>query len=75
MKLDEQRIRQLCEMDDDTLWREIRAMLSEKGMHLFERQPSHEDMMRLRAAFGGAKGINPIEGARLMREYRQKYTK
>ena len=40
-----------------------------------DKQPTHEDMMRLRAAFQGAKGIRPLEGMRLMNEYRQKYMK
>ncbi len=73
MKLDEQKIKELTALPDDELWRSIREMLAQHGMRLPDRQPSHEDMMRLRAAFSGAKGINPIEGARLMREYRQKY--
>ena len=75
MKLDEQKIRELSAMSDDELWRTIRDMLAQHGMHLPDKQPTHEDMMRLRAAFQGAKGIRPLEGMRLMNEYRQKYMK
>ena len=73
MKIDEKKIQELSALPDDQLWKAIRDMLAQNGIRLPDRQPSHEDMMRLRAAFGGAKGISPIEGARLMREYRQKY--
>lgn len=75
MKLDEQKIKELSALPDDALWNAIRGMLAQHGMRLPEKQPTHEDMERLRAAFTGAQGINPLQGMRLMREYKEKYMK
>ena len=73
MKYDNQKIKRLSAMSDAALWQEIRTMLSSYGIRLPDKMPSPEDMQHLREAFSIGEGISPMEGARLISEYKRKY--
>lgn len=73
MKYDNEKIKRLSAMSDAALWQEIRTMLSGYGIRLPDKMPSHEDMQQLRKAFTLGEGISPMEGARLISEYKRKY--
>ena len=75
MKLDRQKLEQLAALPDDALWKEVRRMVGEKGIRLGERAPSHEDMVRLREAFLGSSPLSMVDGAKLISEYKRKYTR
>lgn len=75
MKLDRQKLEQLAALDDVALWREVRRMVGEKGIRLGEAVPNHEDMVRLREAFLGGSPLSMVDGARLISEYKRKYTR
>ena len=73
MKFDKAKMEKLSSLPDDKLWEEIRTMLQKHGIHLPDRVPSHEDMVRLREAFSAGEGISPMEAARFIGEYKRKY--
>ena len=73
MRFDKEKIERLAGLPDKELWAEIRVMLSRHGIHLPDKMPSHEDMVRLREAFTLGEGISPMEAARFIGEYKRKY--
>ena len=73
MRFDKEKMERLAALPDDQLWAQIRAMLAKHGIHLPDRIPSHEDMVRLREAFTLGEGISPMEAARFIGEYKRKY--
>lgn len=73
MRFDKEKIDRLAALPDKELWAEIRGMLSRHGIHLPDKMPSHEDMVRLREAFALGEGISPMEAARFIGEYKRKY--
>ncbi len=73
MRFDKEKIERLAALPDKELWAQIREMLSRHGIHLPDKMPSHEDMVRLREAFTLGEGISPMEAARFIGEYKRKY--
>ena len=75
MKLDRQKLEQLAALPEDALWQEVRRMVGEKGIRLGATAPNHEDMVRLREVFLTSSPLSMVDGARLINEYKKKYTR
>lgn len=75
MKLDRQRLEELAALPDEKLWEEVRRMVGEKGIRLGATAPSHADMLRLREVFLAGAPLSMIDGAKLISEYKRKYTR
>ena len=70
MKIDREKLAELCALDDDELWQTVRRLAAQHGFALPERTPSREEMAKMRAAVSGTK-INLGEAVKLINEYRR----
>lgn len=66
-----ERLRALCALGDDELWREIRKIAGTHGLNLPEATPQHAEMERLRAAVSGGGGLNLASAMRIVNEYKR----
>ncbi len=70
MKIDREKIAELCALGDDELWARVREIASAHGLKLPESTPSREDMAKMRDAVSGTK-INIGEAVKIVNEYRR----
>lgn len=71
MKINMERLRALCALGDDELWREVRGIAASHGLNLPERTPSHSEMEKMREAVSSGGGISLRDAMRLVNEYRR----
>ncbi len=75
MKFDKGKLKELCAMDDTSLWCEVRKIAASYGLKLPEATPAHSEMERMRAAVNGGEKINFPEAMKIINEYRRGSTK
>ena len=71
MKIDMEKLRALCALSDEELWREIRTIAGKRGLTLPEATPPHSEMERLRGAMSGGGGMNLMGAMRVINEYKR----
>lgn len=71
LKIDIERLRALCALGDDELWREVRGIAASYGLNLPERTPPHSEMDKMREAVSGGGGMSLRDAMRLINEYRR----
>ena len=72
MKIDREQLKKYTELDDAALWKQIRATASEYSYTLPEKQPSKEDMQRIRAIMLGTERIGISEGMKILNSYKKR---
>ncbi len=65
-----ERLRALCALGDDELWREVRSIAATHGLRLPEATPPHSEMEKMRAAVSGG-GLNLAGAMRIINEYKR----
>lgn len=71
MRIDQNKINELCAMPDDALWAEIVKMGAEHGFTLPSKTPSHADMEKIRGAASGGSRLNLGSALRIINDYRK----
>lgn len=66
MRINSDKLRELCALSDDALWGEICKMAQNFGQTLPSTTPPHTDMERIRAALCGTQ-INVSDALQLLR--------
>ncbi len=72
MKLDPQKMQVLLQMDDRTLWQQIRGIAAARGITLPEGTPPPGEMAKLRSLAGGCSQADMAEALRTLQNYRKK---
>lgn len=71
MKINMDRLRALCALGDDELWREVRVIAGEHGLKLPEGTPPHADMEKMREAVTSGGGISLSDAVKIINGYRR----
>ncbi len=71
MRIDQNKINELCAMSDEALWAEIVKMAAEHGFTLPVRAPSHADMEKIRGAASGGTRLNLSSALKIINDYRK----
>ena len=70
MRINKEDLARLSALPDDQLWAEVQKVGKAHGFNLPQKQPSHQDMERLRGIVNGSR-INMSEAIRILNEYRR----
>lgn len=70
MKIDREKLAELCALGDDELWKTVRQMAAQHGFRLPEATPSKDEMNKMRDAVSGTK-INLGEAVKIINKYRR----
>ena len=71
MKIDKNKLKELSELDDNSLWRQIRSIASGHGITLPETAPPHSELEKLRAILLSDK-INPLTAMRMLNSIKRR---
>ena len=72
MQLDSQALNRLLAMNDEMLWKSIRAIAGSNGLKLPEQTPSPKEMEKLRIAISGISENDVGNAVRIIHEMRKK---
>ena len=72
MKINKEAIERLAALDDRELWLEIKKIAGEYGIKLTTKEPSHEELEKIRAIVRGG-NLSMTDAMRLVSEYKKKY--
>ena len=71
MKINKDKLSELCSMGDDELWGEVRRIAASHGFKLPEATPPHEELEKMRSAVAGGSKISLSEAARIINMQRR----
>ncbi len=71
MKVNKEKLAELCALGDNELWREIRSIAASHGFSLPEKTPSHSEMQKMREAVSGGAKLRLGEAIRILNNYKR----
>lgn len=71
MKINKEKLAELCALDDAALWAQVREIARMHGFTLPDRTPSHTEMEKLRGAVRGGTKMNLQEALKIINKLRR----
>lgn len=71
MKINREKLEEMMKLSDEELWREVKRLSQSYGIRLNGKEPTKEEMKRLRSIASGGK-INIGEAMKLVNEYKRR---
>ena len=72
MQINRDMLTKMAGMNDTELWEQIRAVAKNYGYVLSNKQPTHEELEKMRSLMRGDVQISPMDAMRLINQYKSK---
>ena len=72
MQINKEMLAKMAGMSDAELWEQLRAVGGGYGYSLSSKQPSHEELERIRLLLRGDVQISPKDAMKLLNQYKNK---
>ena len=72
MKINKEELRRMAELPDAAMWQGICAVARNNGYTLTTKQPSHQELDKIREILRGEVKIGMIEAMRMINSYKER---
>lgn len=72
MKLNKEELKRIADLPDSTMWQGICAIARSNGYNLTAKQPTHQELEKIREILRGEVKIGMLDAMRMINTYKEK---